>query len=521
MRYILSPEFHRNLWEKFTPFRAAAALVFLLLSVLVMQNADYPDPASKYKSLAAYAMCLYFLIVFVWGNYEAAAAMPEEGRRNTWDFQRMSAQGPARLWFGKFFGATSYTWYAGCLTLAIFAGAYWDIPVPRPGRALAEYVPNHELPYVLLLALLAGLTGQAVAFFGGAIEFQAAGGQGRWKIPRGVTSFLLGLAVSWSSFMETAWLLAHKLRHPHVLSFWRGRWQVDWYFQKFPAEHFYAASLLFFAGSALAAGYFATRASLMYAVTPAPLMAFVAAFAAWFSGFGVSAMGGAPAQLDVLRGLFFGFMLTAGLCYAAMLIEAGSGLKYARFAFHLRRHEAGKAFENMPVWLAVAAFPLAFMAATALYAGGASPTVAAAEGYNYFVPGFSAHAAHIDIFMLTVLLFMARDACIVHALHLFNRTGAVYGIVFYYISFYVLLPMLGYAVHPVADVRFSPVALIGGSIGDSDFTAAADFITPLFFPTRISDPLVSILPAAAQVAVAALILHGARGARRKRLEATA
>lgn len=500
MRYILAPEFHRNLWEKFTPFRAAAAVVFLLLSVLVIQDAHYSSVASRYKSLAGFAIGFYFLIVFVWGNYEAAFAMPEEGRRSTWDFQRMSAQGAARLWFGKFFGATSYTWYVGCLTLAIFAAAYWDIPAPQVSYAL--YVPNHELPYILLLALLAGLTGQAAAFFGGVIEFQAAGGRGRWRVPLGVTSFLVGFSISSFAFMETAWRLADKFRHPHVLIFRKSGWQVGWYSQEFPAEQFYTGSLLFFAASALAAGYIAMRASLMHRVTPAPLMAFAAAFAAWFSGFGFNPGGLADGQVDVLRALFYGFTVTAGLCYAAILIEAGNRLKYARFAFHLRRHEAGKAFENMPAWLAIAVFPLAVMTVTAFYAGGAASSAA------------DAGVLHIEIFMLTFLLFMARDACAVHLIHLFNRASAVFGILFYYLCIYVLLPMLGYALFPGIKAIWMPIGMLKTRLDDARYQITGDFIAPTFFPSRISDPAVSILPSVMQLALAALLLAWALKARR-------
>lgn len=112
----LNAEFRRYCWLELTPHRLIAApLIAGLILALVAASSNQSAEALATAGLAGFAAC-----ALLYGGYLAMNAMPEEMRERTWDFQRMSAQMPAQLAFGKVFGAPVVGWYAGAWFLAAY-----------------------------------------------------------------------------------------------------------------------------------------------------------------------------------------------------------------------------------------------------------------------------------------------------------------------------------------------------------------------------------------------------------------
>lgn len=112
----LNAEFRRYCWLELTPHRLIAApLIAGLILALVAASSNQSAEALATAGLAGFAAC-----ALLYGGYLAMSAMPEEMRERTWDFQRMSAQTPAQLAFGKVFGAPVVGWYAGAWFLAAY-----------------------------------------------------------------------------------------------------------------------------------------------------------------------------------------------------------------------------------------------------------------------------------------------------------------------------------------------------------------------------------------------------------------
>lgn len=109
----MNPEFKRNLWLSFSPYRLIGmpAVLGLVLAAIAIN--------SGWSHLGSAASMLFIGIVWLWGTKNAAAAIGDEWREHTWDQQRMSALSPWEMTWGKLFGATLYNWYGGALCLLV------------------------------------------------------------------------------------------------------------------------------------------------------------------------------------------------------------------------------------------------------------------------------------------------------------------------------------------------------------------------------------------------------------------
>lgn len=447
MNYVFTPEFHRNLWLKISPFRLVAAPVFLVICSMICLNL-LPDGSETKggieKTVAAmlfekdYAMQLllsgakwfYFIVVCVWGTYEAAVALQEEVRSNTWDFQRMSSISPFQLAAGKLAGATSYAWYVGLLTLIPFYYAYTQ--VTGAGNYSSALNPRGDSwadandGYVIFYMIMAGLAGQAVAFLVSFIDMTSfAGKMGKKRIPRGSGSFLLGMVVAWTVFtlgQEVAPKLAS------YSSPFAATRTVTWYETKYASPEFVTWTMLFFLGWALLGSYRIARSELMHRTYPVAWIAFVASLLMYLRGFA------SPGNAFYYTHLMALFVVALVLAYAVMLFEASDGRKYARFFNSLREGNFRRAFEDTHKWVVTIPFILFCYVITL----GNVPAT------GRFM-SFDALAA----FMLAAMLFVIRDGLMIHALIGGKGTRhAGFKVLFYYVLVYTMLPTLHFALMP-------------------------------------------------------------------------
>ena len=478
MNYFFTPEFHRHLWLRFSPFRLVAAPLMIILCALTTTRlptgfGDYTITSTLYASLT-----IFYFVVIVWGTYEAATAMQEEVRGNTWDFQRMSSISPAQIAFGKLFGVTSYTWYFGLLTLVLFAYAYMNYAVPEPAygdpsRESSFPAPEDDTLYVLFCLIASGVIAQAAAFlYGFADSLSLFGRTWRTKLPRGVHAFIIGSLAGSYTFFYTVMQSSVRMRPRAGLVFQHV--DIHWYGHDYARHSFIILSLLFFIGWFLAGSYRVARAELMYRCLPTVWMLFVVTYVGWISGFVVRENPAMGMELGSFHALLFGYIQAAVIAYFCMVTEAADSRRYARLAFHLKEGDFLRALENTPKWLATV--PIMIF----LFFGAMSSATGAEKGLDL---------QHALPFMASLMLFMARDGFAVHAIHLtFRNRGTGFALMFYYLVAYLLLPMAAFT-----SIQLNPTDI---------FTSVVSFnvphnvgkVTGTFYPTGMTDSSTSLLP---------------------------
>ncbi|MDE1152451.1 MAG: hypothetical protein PW788_07935 [Micavibrio sp.] len=495
MNYIVTPEFHRNLWLKFSAFRLAIAPLFLILLTTITINLtrDVSGYLMLYSTVGIFAV-----VVILWGCYEASSAMQEELRTNTWDFQRMSSVTPGQLVFGKFFGCTSYVWYFGLLTMIVFVYifGFYTPPLP-PGSAtpLTSPATAHDVFYAVLYMLLAGLIGQSLSFLVSFITMTAFTGRtGKYRQPRAGNAFIAGVVTAYLVFNNIAMEVARDLSQNFSMrssfsgSIFERQPVYDWFTFHFSAEAFITGSLLFFLFWFMLGSYRIARSELMYGTTPAGWAAFMAAMLIYFGGL---------THPDTARfngEMFSLFTLMMFLTYAVMIFEASDSRKYARFFLYVKEGRWMRALENTHKWVVSVPFVLLVYALTLM----------PAQEHGRFL-GF----IEVGGLMLSMMFFALRDAFVVHAVF---RTGegrnAALKIISYYVLVYLLLPTLHFALTAVkvnTSVWFWMMTLMKfGSAPQQvpDVVKSAGF----YFPMPFGDYTVSVIPSLLEAVLAGAML---------------
>ncbi len=486
MKYILTPEFHRNVWLKFSAFRMAVAPVFLLL--LTVTAINLTSEASSYILIYS-LVSIYIVVTVLWGCYEAASAIQEELRTNTWDFQRMSSITPAQLIIGKFLGCTSYVWYFGLLTLGIFVYIFGFYTPPTPVGAfqpLTQTANMHDLFFACLYLLFAGLIGQSLSFLVSLISMTAfAGRTGKYRQPRPGNAFIVGVIAAYMVFSNIAAEVSRDLSekfglsHNYTVSVFEKHPVYQWYQWSVSAEVFITASLSFFLFWFLFGSYRIARSELMYGTTPLGWAGFMGTLLVYCIGLTDVQAGSFPTELLGI------FALMTFLTYAVMVFEAADTRKYARFIMYLKQGRLMEAFENTHKWVVSVPFMLIVYAYTLSQVPEQGVLGSVATGG----------------LMLSMMMFALRDAFVVHAVF---RTGegrnAAFKIVSYYVMVYLLLPTLHFSTATIKVqvwfwLRNMMRSGIAGDVPEIVKTAA------YYFPTPFSDYTLNVLPASLEALV--------------------
>ncbi len=120
---IFNAELQRNLWLEINFTRVIT--VPLLLSLLfwaffVSQDSPNVDIEHMGSWLSGVALSMFALITVLWGAQLTGNSITEEGQAQTWDWQRLSAQRPIALVFGKLFGSSILAWYGGLCCIVAY-----------------------------------------------------------------------------------------------------------------------------------------------------------------------------------------------------------------------------------------------------------------------------------------------------------------------------------------------------------------------------------------------------------------
>ncbi len=414
---ILSPEFHRQLWMKITPVRLLLVPLLLAmgLSVFVMDNKDWAE------DILWPAMISFIMIVMVWGCYDAAGALRDETKGNTWDFQRMSSIGPWQMGMGKLFGSTSYVWVFGVVLLVVMAVAYSHMELE-----IAKYIPKEQgggtvrttfepgfadVYYAVVMAALAGVIGHMTSFLASVTNLRqrSAGHIGPFLSGAFVGMWVLQTAMEKSVAVPGNERMARDM--PGDTEWWG--MMVD--------HRFMILCLMLFAVYWLTAAiYRAMRQELGFRNTPVVWGSFCLSMI--FVAGGFCEWGNPQEVVESLAILSLFFMAAT---YTVMLSEAGGLAGYRRLWAATRVKDYPRAAENTPKWMVSGAITAALFVAALLWPNGPI------DAKGVVLTGG-----------LTMILLAVRDGLVVHAFLLGRaRSRNRFAMIVYYVVVYGLLPM--------------------------------------------------------------------------------
>ncbi|MEE8206742.1 MAG: hypothetical protein V3T82_07315, partial [Nitrospinaceae bacterium] len=333
-----NPEFQRNLWLEITPHRLIATpLIFGGFYYLILFWGEQGEQVLLMTSL-----WMFILFAGLWGAYQAENALVTEIQNKTWPLQRLTSISPWTMTWGKLFGSTLFSWYAGLWSLGVFVLTYLLAPenflFPRPDR---KWI------------MLSHGVGPAILFtVGVAVWFQAWGFLvGMWQLQN---KFSKSKRRSGTSLLLSLFLL------PTVIaaSFEPVKWSknVHWYQWEFNEFWFWLATLYVFLAWVITGIYMQMRRELQVSNPPWVWQAFLIFVLAFAIGF--------PQEKDIisLNGLnlwvarlLLGWGLMVALTYLILLWERSDGVDIRRL-FHLwKAQRIREALCEVPRWLVASA----------------------------------------------------------------------------------------------------------------------------------------------------------------------
>lgn len=317
----MNAELRRNLWLEVTPHR-----LWLIPAVLCGLAALNWPPANT--------LALAALVVFtmVWGPRQAADAVIEEARERTWDIQRMSAQSPWALTWGKLFGATVMSWYgAGWCVLILFAST--------PPGTLAEQAATVGI--VLGCALIAQGAAMMTALVGMHLERKA-----KARLSNAVAVALL-VGLMWKQY-----------------DLFDAGARVAWYGIDLPRLDFTLAAVLGFAVWAILGAARAMCIELKSRTLPWAWLGFIG-FTTLLA-VGLQFPAGGPLASLLPRLLATGALVAGVLTYVGAFAFARDPVEYRRVLHAAAGGAWRRALEDLPVWVVSAALCLLLAAGTLL-----------------------------------------------------------------------------------------------------------------------------------------------------------
>jgi hypothetical protein len=328
----MNPEFVRNLWLEAAPRRViGAGVVLALIYGAAILLARGGDPRQAINVVGQAGMLVFVACGVIWGAWTAGAAVLDEIRGRTWEFQRLSAIDPWSMTWGKLFGAASLAWIGALTGVAATALA-----------AASFRGPAEVLEVVLGLVSLAVFV-QACAMGAALIGVRKARAEGRMangaSVVLGVIGGLILLTMVSSSLRLGAmnWSIG-------VLFSGATPPPVAWWGQEVPALAFASLSLGAFAGWAVIGAWRLMRLELQIHNTPWVWTGFLIFAAFWRAGLAPAAGGSA------------GWALAAGVtlmvaAYVSAFAEPADLLRMRRFGEALRTGAWFKAADLAPAAL--------------------------------------------------------------------------------------------------------------------------------------------------------------------------
>lgn len=391
---MISAELRRNLWLEISQTRLA--IIPLLLALIFWGLGSMRDPID-YQLLSEAALILYTLICTLWGAHLASSSITEEAQAQTWDWQRLSAQSPTELLFGKLFGSTVLAWYGGAWCIAAY---------------LVFTVKSGQLPSFSWLCLsLAG----AVFIQAGAIlmtlgtppdqrpaHLQKRGvGAVRLLVILIVLQMIVGLGAQLTK-SNTA---------------------TQWYGLDIALLPFMAGSAIFWAAWTMFGCVQRLSTLLRCPTTPTPWLIFVVWCMFYFSGFTHGLADTLKNKNALTGGSDYGltaYLVALSLTLALALQEDKSPVQWRMWLTALRSHQYPLAWQRSPRWIATLALVVVALCFAILDTPSVSP-----------------------LSLVAPLLLLLRDTAVLYSLYWApERTRPQLAFSIYLLMVYLLLPYL-------------------------------------------------------------------------------
>ncbi|MCB1563486.1 MAG: hypothetical protein KDJ75_07925 [Alphaproteobacteria bacterium] len=440
---IVNPEFHRYLWLNFSPIRLIVPPIVLglLFYVLAAQPDEFPWQARLFKP----ALFIYFVVMFLWGSYEAASAAVSDLGKKTWDFLKMSSLAPWSLTIGKLFGATSYVWYIGLILLAVIGLSYGAALDTVKFQYIREVAPTPV--NLLIYLLLATISGHTAALFMGTHGLQL-------KKQGIAASFIGGFLVSGFVFSITVGFnLQSLVKEPS---------EIFWHTLSVNQDVFLIGSILFLLFWMMVASQRTFREELQYKNAPIVLVLFLATFSFYISGYldNNRYYATLDAELKLVSKIYLSFLIILFFTYLATFKDATDLARYKRWIYAWKAREWRHFFENTPGWAGCVLLLVPAYIFLILHAGVVDVPA------RIWQPIFSFSNL---AFISALSLFVLRDGLVYHAVLLGKiERHKMFWIFLYLFSAYILLPFLaslGGEAHiaaffyPIGDMSFVSACL--------------------------------------------------------------
>lgn len=411
-----NPEFQRNIWLEITPHRLIATpLIFGGFYYLILFWGEQGEQALLITSL-----WMFILFAGLWGAYQAENALVAEIQNKTWPLQRLTSINPWTMTWGKLFGSTLFSWYAGLWSLGVFVLTYLlaaeNFLFPRPDRKWIML--SHGVGPAILFTVGVAVWFQAWGFLVGMWQMQNKFSKSK---RRSGVSLLLGLfllpTVIAASFEPVKWSK-----------------NVHWYQWEFNEFWFWLATLYVFLAWLITGIYMQMRRELQVSNPPWVWQAFLMFVLAFAMGF--------PQEKDIisLNGLnlwvarlLLGWGLMVAFTYLILLWERSDGVDIRRL-FHLwKAQRIREALYEVPRWFVAAALAWITAAALMILHGVYGGTFLADDGEVLNLYGFVA----------ALMCFLMRDIALLLYFYFSGKPQRALGTaIVYWAVLYGLIPML-------------------------------------------------------------------------------
>lgn len=505
----LGPEFHRQLWLRFSVLR----LLFVPIALLCIVYCHYMIYDVDWSIILAERLVwVYVVLIGILGNHESANTMREEVRTNTWDMQRMTPQSPVSLIFGKIFGSTAFLWYAAIPVLLTALALYHIqvLPVPAEDAPVYPLRTHIKTPtvegsvYFLFFMIMGGVLAHALTFL---ISFDGMVGKietdPRNRRPRTVMAFLAGLSVSWVLLYRVGIQMMD--RGGDLGAAFRSLKTINWYNHEMPTENFLIIGVLFFTFWVFVGLYRLAKSEMMYPLTPLFWFLGVGSISLFLGGLafepGISTRGSIFEDYRQYAFPFYIFTSTLAATYYAMFAAASDLRRYGRMREALYGGNWRKVFENLPQWMA--SLILVLLSYVFVIVVVAKP-----------VPQFGSLFVKPEMYITlatTLMLFALRDGLVMHLISALSsgpsqkfERGA------YYVFVYFILPGMHLTV-ALKGIHVSPMRFLSIAQGEQSFHPVMYF--GWYYPNIFPGLTFGVLPVLVQllfVGIAYLVLRGGR-----------
>jgi len=264
-----------------------------------------------------------------WGSHRAGDSVLDELRARTWDSQRMAALGPWSMAWGKLFGATVIPWFAGLLSLTVYAIARQDL------AAL-------ELLQVVVTCITGAILFQSLSLIGALVCTRS-------------DRYAKSTLTSWAALGALALLWIY------FSNYYRSSDDIKWYGNTYDRFDFLTVSSLTLTAWIAFGAYRMMCVELAIATRPWAWIAFTMYLTIYFTGGTVASA--TPLAQSV--GLFaaMGLAVCGGGTYITAFALYRDPLTFRRLITYAQARRWRRVLEETPIWMASLTMAAIFMVA--------------------------------------------------------------------------------------------------------------------------------------------------------------